>query len=64
MRIVDFKHGDKIRRPCWPTGSFILITSTVYERFAFELWADSLLVNRNTGLHAEEIFAEDWEKLN
>ena len=38
MRILDFKHGDKIRRQSWPKGSFILITTTAYERFAFELW--------------------------
>lgn len=64
MRIVDFKLGDKVRRQCWPNDSFILITATVYEHFAFELWGGTMLVNRNAGLHAEEIFAEDWEKLN
>lgn len=64
MRILDFKHGDKIRRQSWPEGTFILITTTSYERFAFELWSCNLLVNRNTGLHAEEIFANDWVKID
>ena len=44
MRILDFKHGDKIRRQSWPKGSFILITTTAYERFGFELWGGALLV--------------------
>ena len=64
MRILDFKHGDKIRRQSWPKGSFILITATAYERFAFELWGGALWVNRNVGLHADEIFADDWVKLD